>query len=336
MIGFYHSSDLDGHASGAIVKLRYPECKMIGVNHSIQLSELKTIEEFEDLLNVEIHPGEKVYIVDFSFNPDIMHDLNNACELHWIDHHKTAVEWANGSFLASGGQLLEIGRGACELTWEYLYPSEETPLSIQLLSKYDVWKHDDPRVMPFQWVMRNFENTLPDNDDFWGTVIDDFDFIENTIETGQILLDFQAKQDAKVARGMAYEANFEGFRALVLNRPYSNSKVFDSVYDPDKHDIMVIIGEKAGEYKYTLYCDKPEIDVSKIAAKYGGGGHQGAAGFESVLPPNIVLTNDSDEKIKALVHHAEKLHETVVELTQDYALTQDMAMAFAQVFLPKE
>jgi len=30
---FYHSVDLDGHCSGAIVKRAYPDCEMIGINY---------------------------------------------------------------------------------------------------------------------------------------------------------------------------------------------------------------------------------------------------------------------------------------------------------------
>lgn len=30
---FYHSSDLDGHCSGVIIKQKYPKCEMIGINY---------------------------------------------------------------------------------------------------------------------------------------------------------------------------------------------------------------------------------------------------------------------------------------------------------------
>jgi len=30
---FYHSSDLDGHCSGAIVKQEYADCEMIGIDY---------------------------------------------------------------------------------------------------------------------------------------------------------------------------------------------------------------------------------------------------------------------------------------------------------------
>jgi hypothetical protein len=33
MICFYHSADLDGHCSGAIIKKVHPECELIGINY---------------------------------------------------------------------------------------------------------------------------------------------------------------------------------------------------------------------------------------------------------------------------------------------------------------
>ena len=271
---FYHKSDLDGHCSGAIVKLHYSECEMIGVDYK------------DDLLSLGLdwEPGETTYVVDFRFSIGDLDTLNNDYELHWIDHHKTSIDEAYESgFLASGGQLLEIGKAACELTWEYLTIEEHevSPLSVRLLSKYDVWNHEDPRVMPFQWGMRDNPDTLPDNMDFWQTVFYEDGFVEYTTEKGATLLRFQSNQDAKYAKGMSYEAEFHGLRAIVMNKAYANSKAFDAVYDPDKHDIMVMFGVKPGQLKYSIFCDNPEIDVSEIAKKYGGGGHRGAAGFFS-------------------------------------------------------
>ena len=266
---FYHKSDLDGHCSGAIIKLRFPECEMIGVDYK---------DSFDDF---KADVGETIYVVDFRFPADEMKTISEDYDLHWIDHHKTSIDEAHASgFLSSGGQSLEVGIAACELTWGYLF-KEISPLSIRLLSKYDIWDHEDQRVMPFQWGMRDNPDTLPDNTDFWKTVFFKQGFVEYTTEKGAVLLRFQANQDAKYAKGMSYETEFEGFRAIVMNKSYANSKAFDAVYDPEKHDIMIMFGVKPGQCKYAIYCDKPEIDVSEIAKKYGGGGHRGAAGFFS-------------------------------------------------------
>ncbi len=156
---FYHRVDLDGRCSGAIVKKMYPECEMIGA-------------DYNDTLDLDsIKQGEKVFIVDFSFPIDKMIQLSNTAELVWIDHHKSAIEKAHkAGFLSSGGQLLHMGsddpstkKAGCELTWEWIYPREKTPLAVKLLSKYDVWNLKDPLVLPFQYGFRQFEYTFPDS-----------------------------------------------------------------------------------------------------------------------------------------------------------------------------
>ena len=69
-------------------------------------------------------------------------------------------------------------------------------------------------------------------------------------------------------------------RCICLNTPLFSSQSFDSVYDPEKHDLMVPFAELAnGKWKVSLYSTKPEIDCGAICKTFGGGGHKGAAGF---------------------------------------------------------
>jgi len=42
--------------------------------------------------------------------------------------------------------------------------------------------------------------------------------------------------------------------------------------------VWVFDGKK---YSYSIFSSNPNIDCSKIAESYGGGGHKGAAGFSS-------------------------------------------------------
>ena len=43
---------------------------------------------------------------------------------------------------------------------------------------------------------------------------------------------------------------------------------------------------KAKQWKYGIYTEKEDVDLSTIATKRGGGGHRSAAGFstEDLLP----------------------------------------------------
>lgn len=270
---FYHKSDLDGHCSGAIVKKKYPECAMIGVDYNDTL----------DLDNIV--SGERVFVVDFSFSVEEMAALDTKAQLFWIDHHKSALEkMADYPREISGKR--EIGKAGCELTWEYLYLDSEgglLPAAVWLLGRYDVWKHDeDERILPFQYGMRRHEDTSPESH-IWERYLSGFGVneITATLTAGEVILSYINNDNAKYAEVMAYEAEFEGQRAIVINKANANSQLFDSVYDPEMHDIMIVFGVKPGEYKYSLYSVKDDVDVSEIAEEYGGGGHAGAAGFFS-------------------------------------------------------
>jgi len=266
---FYHKSDLDGHCAGAIVKQFHPGCEMIGV-------------DYNDVPPVppEIGHNEVVFVVDFSFPVDTMLMLHDVGHLVWVDHHKSAIEKMEGHEDIPG--IRAVGKSGCELTWECLYSDEPMPDAVRLLGRYDVWDHRNPDVLPFQYGLRHEHDTSPENTLLWGLLLADSPgVVYRVTKTGQTILKYQVAQDAMYAKGMAYEAELEGLRAIVINKAYTNSKIFDAVYDPEKHDIMVVFGVKPGEFKYSLYSDKPEHDVSKIAVKFGGGGHAGAAGFYS-------------------------------------------------------
>lgn len=142
---FYHSADLDGHCSGAIVKLAHPECEMIPINYG---------QEFPwDTIIL----GETVFMVDFSLPAGDMKALNLNSDLRWIDHHKSAIEALSGLYKG----IREIGLGACELVWRYCFPNDPVPYAVHLLSVYDVWRFEyTPDTDPHDiWVpVENFPN----------------------------------------------------------------------------------------------------------------------------------------------------------------------------------
>jgi oligoribonuclease NrnB/cAMP/cGMP phosphodiesterase (DHH superfamily) len=271
MICFYHKADLDGRCSGAIVKHFFPNCTLVGVDYNNPLD--RTL----------IRDSRRVWVVDFSFTRKEMVFLSNNYDLIWIDHHASALRKMDG-VPRNGTQIVgdtpEHSVSACEQTWAYIAgPADPYPKAVQLLGRYDVWDHRDEEVLPFQYGMR-----LTDTDphvELWKDLFESNRDVDGIIGRGRTVLEYERQTNIVYMRGMHYEAEFEGHPVIVANKPYSNSTVFDGFYNPGKHDFMILFGVKPGEIKYTLYCVKPEIDVSKIAEKYGGGGHPGAAGFYS-------------------------------------------------------
>ncbi|MDQ6868504.1 MAG: hypothetical protein M3178_08895 [Pseudomonadota bacterium] len=98
------------------------------------------------------------------------------------------------------------------------------------------------------------------------------------------------KSNAIYAEQMAYSIRLpNGWRASTANKGLSGSSVFDSVYDPDIHDVKLVWSWQKTHWKFSLFCDKDGFDCGAFAATLGGGGHVRAAGFYLSVLPDWVL-----------------------------------------------
>ena len=266
---FYHDSDLDGFCSGAIIKHKYPTCETIGINYG---------QEFPwDT----IRKADVVYMVDFSLPMADMERLNNTCQLVWIDHHISAINAYKKSGIKIKG-MSSVGIGACALVWDYCYPYSIMPEAVQLLAEYDVWDHENPKTVPFQYGMR-LEKALP-GVDVWSDLLvkrDPFTTpgpVEDICENGKIVLEYE-NQSNEMYMKASFDVFFEGMKFITANKLYTNSQVFDSVWDNKKYHAMLTFGWVGDCWRCSMYTDREGVDVSKIAVKHGGGGHKQAAGF---------------------------------------------------------
>ena len=246
---------------------------MIGINYGDEFP-WNTIEK-----------DEVVYMVDFGLQPfKEMVRLNNYCELVWIDHHKSAIqEYEEYEFYIEHEQigwkidgLRRIGIGACALVWEFLYPQRAIPYGVRLLAEYDVWNHENPETLPFQYGMR-IENTLPDSD-IWRLALygNVSFFIDEIVTAGKSILKYVNQYNEMYAKGSYFFTKFEGYKCIAINKGLTSSQLFDSVKN-DEVDIMIAFSWRKGKWIISLYSTK--VDVSAIAKSYGGGGHEGAAGL---------------------------------------------------------
>lgn len=266
-ICFYHSADHDGHTSAAIIKKMIPDVKLYGINYD------------ERFPWKDISKEDTVYMVDFSLEPiDRMIHLQSICkELIWIDHHISQIEEAEKNNFNPNG-LRVVGKSGCVLTWEYCFKDKSIPIGVHLLGRFDVWDHSDARTLPFEYGML-LEDTDPTNDLLWNKLFaDDEEFIKRILIRGQVIYDYQMMIDSRLAGSNTYEIVFKDLRCLMINSPRCSSLLFQSKYNPKKHDIMMAYSIKPDGVSISFYSDKPEIDVSKLAKSFGGGGHAGAAG----------------------------------------------------------
>lgn len=264
MICFHHT-DQDGFCSAAVVAKRYPQCQKF---YAISYNKMIPWEL--------IYPDMKVIIVDFSFKPEDLERLFTITkDVIWIDHHKTAMEKTPLTPEELPGLRVD-GKAACVLCWEYFFPGHPLPLAVQYVGDRDIWA--------FQYgdVTKNFYNGLESIEDvnkpespFWQTLLESSDHVNYLIQKGQIIREAFDKEQKLFVKTAGYEIQFEGFKAIAINRYLNQDLVYDVFTDP--FDIIIMYYYNGKSWYYTLRSKT--IDVSEIAKKFGGGGHAGAAGF---------------------------------------------------------
>lgn len=272
---FYHT-DMDGHCAGAIVykylEEEYPD--------EVKISEFIPINYNNDFPFCAIYPGEKVFIVDFSLQKTKEFEKLTKItkDIIWIDHHKTAIE--QHEYLKLKG-LRSVKKSGAELTWKYLYPTRPVPPAVSLVGDYDTWKFEyGENSNRFQMGIR-----LKDNhpkDEVWKTLLMypyNTLFLQKILDDGDLVLKYKRNRNKSLAKYISFYTVFEGFRAIACNEAMTSSQLFDSI-DKETYDIMLAFSYDGKQWTVSIYSTKEEIDVSKIAKKYGGGGHKGAAGFQ--------------------------------------------------------
>jgi oligoribonuclease NrnB/cAMP/cGMP phosphodiesterase (DHH superfamily) len=261
---FYHR-DMDGKCAGAIVfhktPLKYPE--MVDIDYK-DILDLKTIS-----------PNEEIWIVDFSFKPEVMEEILKITQnIIWIDHHKTSMEYKYSKELSG---IRDNNFSGCELTWKFIHPEIPLPIIVEMLGRYDVWDFSKwgEKLNQLQAGIRLWE-TEPSHPN-WTEWLKREASLDKELEGGYFALRYRNNQAISLIKALSFFAEFEGYSAVCCNAGLVSSQLFDSV--KEDYDLMIPFYFDGKQWTVSLYTKK-DIDCSEIAKKYGGGGHKKAAGFQ--------------------------------------------------------
>jgi len=272
---------MDGNCSGAIVysyhKKKGETVRCYSANHNIPVPLDK------------IKKDEKVYIVDFSLKEDIFNKLLEITkDVIWIDHHKSAIEKFKDTEVGNLDGIRRVGDAGCELTWEHFYgKNSKMPTIVRMLGRYDVWDFSlyGMRILNALQEFCKTVNTLP-NSDIWEKWLD-LDFSpKEELSDGAMYLQYRNSIWGNFLKSWGFDVDFEGYKAIACNTANVSSEFFRNVHGKD-YDIFMPFIYDGENWVVSLYTLKDNIDCSKIAVKYGGGGHRKAAGFTTKNLPFI-------------------------------------------------
>jgi oligoribonuclease NrnB/cAMP/cGMP phosphodiesterase (DHH superfamily) len=290
---FYHS-DNDGQCAGFWVKEIAPSfvkepMKMYKMDYGISFP-------FEDIV-----PNEYVFIVDYSIEPAEMDKLLKITQnVVWIDHHITAIEKYKDYSNEIKGLRVD-GVAGCMLTYCYLaymvncdtgeeikkfdlLMTNDAPRFTKLIADYDVWTFiygDDTRNFQKGFSLYPHE---PDAK-IWEELYDEdissqhLSLVNTMIDQGKTITAYRYNLMKDYCEKKGFETSLAGYdNCYAVNMGMIGSDDFIAP-NVKNYDVLIGFSFDGSNWNYSLRSSK--VDVSEIAKKYGGGGHNAAAGFSS-------------------------------------------------------
>ena len=112
--------------------------------------------------------GHDVYILDFSFPPDLLEAIAGlATSVTQIDHHASARQpWASRLTKADDGResfshpalpltvIFDLDKSGARLAWEYFSPLQPVPLLLRHIEDMDLWRFALPGTRAFGRALR--------------------------------------------------------------------------------------------------------------------------------------------------------------------------------------
>jgi len=259
----YHKNCLDGFAAGlaAWLKLGDQDTEYLPMGYDDPVPDVA---------------GKDVWVLDFSFKRNVLLGLHaQANSILVLDHHKSAQEDLEGLDFA----VFDMDMSGAMLAWEHFHPEHSPPLLFKYVQDRDLWQFEMDGTRNFtaalySLVQRDFHKwailTTPHGEE---------DLIPALISQGATI-NFVFEQDLLILAKKAHPLVIGGVFGFGCNAP--------TKFSSDLGNLLAKKGQTFGAtYAYDgirLTWDVSlrstgDFDVSELAKKFGGGGHQRSAGF---------------------------------------------------------
>lgn len=222
--------------------------------------------------------NKTIYFLDTAYpEKDLKFILQKNRKIILIDHHKSRINF--GNFLP--GSLLDTKHSSAVLTWKYFHPGRPAPRILRHVEDYDLWKFKMSHTREISAAI----NAYPNDFKTWNKIASDLEnprLTRKYIDQGKAIVAYSAKI-VREAVSSGEEVIFDNHRALAVNAsPAFRDAIGDYGKKIKKYPLVAIWSRNKDEIRVSLRSDK-RVDASKIAEKYGSGGHKQSAAFSIKL-----------------------------------------------------
>ena len=258
----------DGFAAGLAAWLFYSgKAQFLPLDHG----DITSVEQLPALA------GRAVYILDFSFSPELMRAIDErAGKLVMLDHHKSAAEKLSGFACRCGVVHFDMHKSGARLAWEFFQPGTPVPDLVRFVEDRDLWAWRYPESAGFLAAL----DMEPLDFGRWAEIAA-FTPVQLTgfMARGQAMDEKFSKLAADIAEG-AQPVTFNGQRGLMVNAPGVFHSLIGNILSVKSGNFALMwqVG-KEGDVKVGLRSQR-NFDCIPLAESMGGGGHAQACGFK--------------------------------------------------------
>lgn len=266
VVVLYHAACHDGFCAAWVTHMVLPDAEFVPCHHGSDPPDVT---------------GKKVYILDFSFPVDVMLSMQASTKIPMtvIDHHAKAMQELIAAVKENSSPIevvFDVEHSAGRLTFDYFQEAiglMHTPWIVEYTEDRDLFKHALRDTHTVNAALRSY----PFSFDIWDVLSYSFPLM---IQEGTAILRYKnglVESHVKHACVMYLDGHTvpvvcistaglisDVLAILAVGRPFSAS------YFVDHSRNMVV---------FSLRSASDGVDVSEVAARFGGGGHKHAASF---------------------------------------------------------
>ena len=221
---------------------------------------------------------QKVYIVDFSYSRDTLIKLcQQAHQVIIIDHHISALKDLEGldEELDNLELNFDMHRSGAVLSWHYFHNSD-IPDLFRHIQDNDLWQFKLDNTRPIISAIMSY----PMKFRTWEGWLNNAQALEQLKSEGDIL-QRQAEKQIKHYKQAAQMGSIAGYTIPIVNAPaHIGSELLHQL--SEGYPFAAAYEDKAERRAWQLRSGgNKAIDVSEVAALFGGGGHKNASGFST-------------------------------------------------------
>jgi hypothetical protein len=216
--------------------------------------------------------NRELYLLDFTYPDKQSEKLFKKNTVIAIDHHVSRKETVKRAYR----YRYAVRRSGAVLAWLFFFPREPVPWLLRYIEDRDLWRYT---IRDSNAVLKRID-LVPFSFPAWSRLarlLEKSSARKQFASEGKSMLQYESylvgKIAAKAGRGV-----FERRRVWIVNTSVLRDQVADTLLSFSDLPI-VLIWQHRNKQVYVSLRSRGSVDVSRLAARYGGGGHKHAAGF---------------------------------------------------------